>query len=1052
MSSLFLSYRRADSPGTVKYLFDRLKSRLPRWTLFYDHKVLLPGEVLSERLRYEVTSAEVVLCVIGPRWLDLLKERRDRPEIDHVREEVRLALSAGHTVIPLLVENAPMPREADLADFPELKPLCRLIGQSVRPEPDFDADLERLAAFLDQLGPGIGAGTVLGGKYKIHRAIGQGGMGVVYEAEQQTPRRIVAIKMVLEGMDTKEVLARFDGEKEALARMDHPNIARVIDSGSSPGGKPYFVMEFVRGEPITNYCDRKRLLPKDRLKLFRQVCSAVQHAHQKGIIHRDIKPSNVLVEEIDGQLIPKVIDFGLAKALAGRLTDRTLISETGKTVGTLIYASPEQAAGRQYDIDTRTDIYSLGALLYELLVGAPPFTQEKLKQIGDEAMCRAIIETEPSKPSTNLSSSNALPIIAANRHLEPLKLIHLVRGELDWIAMRALEKEPKRRYETASQFSDDIEHYLNDEPVEACPPSAGYKLRKFVHKHRAALTTAAAFALLLVISASVSIGLAIQATNARDAARDSEAKKDRALIAVKEERDRTKQESRKANQSLSDFYRERGRTLLSDGDSRGLLWLTRALTSAPADDLERQFLTRTIISAESRRHCELKAILSCQTGMVRAVAFSPNGKTVITGSHDKTAQLWSVADGTAVGPPMAHQDSVLAVAFSPDGKTVLTGSYDKTAQLWSVADGTAVGPPMAHQDSVFAVTFSPDGKTVLTGSDDKTARLWSATDGTPIGPPMVHQGKVHAVAFSPDGKTVVTASRDKTARLWAATAGTPVGKPMVHESEVSAVTFSPDGKTILTGSNNYTSRLWSAADGSPVVTSGEANNKRLWITESDEQVGLPRPPELWVSAGAFRPDGKTVVAPSVDNTERLWSTAFGVPVGQPMVHEAGILAVAFSPDGKTLVTASRDKTARLWSAADGTAVGQTIVHQDVVGAVAFSPDSKLVVTGSWDNTARLWNAADGSPIGRPMRHNGAAYTVAFSPDGKTVLTGSQNGTARLWHAPTVMAGDPQRILLWSQVITGMEIHEKSNAVEFLDAPTWRERRRELDALGGPPLP
>jgi serine/threonine protein kinase len=484
MSSLFISYRRADSPGTVKNLFDRLKTRLPRWMLFYDHKNLTPGEDFPERLRQEVTSAKVVLVAIGPRWVESLKERRNRPEIDHVREEVRLALDAGNKVIPVLVENASMPKDADLIDFPELLPLLRHNGRLVRPDPDFDNDIERLAAFLDELGPGVGAGTVLAGKYKILREIGQGGMGVVYQAEQLQPRRAVAVKMILEGMDTKEVLARFDSEKEALARMDHPNIARVIDSGSSPSGKPYFVMEFVKGEPITAYCDRKRLLPNDRLGLLRQVCSAVQHAHQKGIIHRDIKPSNVLIEEVDGQPIPKVIDFGLAKALAGKLTDKTLVSEVGKTVGTLIYSSPEQAAGRQYDVDTRTDVYSLGVLMYELLAGAPPFTEDELKKIGDDAMRKEIIGTEPSKPSTKLSSSNALLSIAANRQLEPAKLTRLVRGELDWIAMRALEKEPQRRYETPIQLSDDIERYLHNEPVKAGKPNALYRLKKFVRRNR----------------------------------------------------------------------------------------------------------------------------------------------------------------------------------------------------------------------------------------------------------------------------------------------------------------------------------------------------------------------------------------------------------------------------------------------------------------------------------------------------------------------------------------------------------------------------------------
>jgi serine/threonine protein kinase len=487
VSSLFLSYRRSDAPGTVKQLYDRLKSRLPQWRIFYDHEVLLPGQDLPERLHREVTSAAVVLCVIGPRWVTSLKERQRDPGVDHVHEEVRLALRAGHTVIPVLVENAAMPTDIDLVEFPDLQPLCRLIRQAVRPGPDFDTDIERLAAQLDSLGPGIGAGFVLGGRYKILREISRGGMGVVYEAEQQKPRRRVAVKMILEGMDTKDILARFDGEKEALARMDHPNIAGVIDSGASPSGKPYFVMDLVPGEPITVYCDRKKLPLKNRLELLRQVCAAAQHAHQKAIIHRDIKPSNVLVEEIDGCPIPKVIDFGLAKALAGNLTDKTLISEIGKTVGTLIYASPEQLAGRQYDVDTRTDVYGLGALLYELIAGIPPFTEERLKQVGDEAMRREIIEKEPPKPSTKLSSSNALPSIAANRQVEPRKLAGLISGELDWIVLRALEKDPNQRYDTAGQLSDDIERYLKNEPVTARAPSLEYRLAKFVRRNRIAV-------------------------------------------------------------------------------------------------------------------------------------------------------------------------------------------------------------------------------------------------------------------------------------------------------------------------------------------------------------------------------------------------------------------------------------------------------------------------------------------------------------------------------------------------------------------------------------
>jgi hypothetical protein len=267
LSKLFLSYRRADSPDSVKLLHERLLARLPRWSIFYDHRSVPTGQEFPERLRGEVTSSKVVLVIIGPRWMDLIRERRSLP-VDHVREEVRLALQSGNTVIPIVVGNAAMPTESELAEFPDLSPLLKRNGRWLRPEPDFDVDFERLCAFLDEVGPGVGPGTVLGGKYKITRYIDQGGMGVVFEAEQTAPKRTVAVKMILEGMDTKEVLARFDAERQALGVMAHPNICKVHDAGKSPSGRPYFVMDYVRGIPITDYCDDKKLTPHQRIDLY----------------------------------------------------------------------------------------------------------------------------------------------------------------------------------------------------------------------------------------------------------------------------------------------------------------------------------------------------------------------------------------------------------------------------------------------------------------------------------------------------------------------------------------------------------------------------------------------------------------------------------------------------------------------------------------------------------------------------------------------------------------------------------------------------------------
>ena len=335
--------------------------------------------------------------------------------------------------------------------------------------------------------------TVIADRYKIRQEIGEGGMGTVYLAEQLRPvRRQVALKLIKPGMDSRNVLARFESERQALALMDHPNIARVLDAGTTADGRPFFVMELVKGIPITDYCDGHRLDIPARLALFRQVCSAVQHAHQKGIIHRDLKPSNILVEAHDDKPVPKVIDFGLAKATSGmRLTEQSLFTAFGSVAGTPLYMAPEQASFNALDVDTRADIYALGVILYELLTGSTPIRRESIQRAALDEMLRVIREVEPPTPSSRISTSEALPSLAANRHVEPARLSRLVRGELDWIVMKALAKERERRYASAVGLADDLERHLNHEAVSAGPPTAAYRLRKFVRRNRVQVAAAA---------------------------------------------------------------------------------------------------------------------------------------------------------------------------------------------------------------------------------------------------------------------------------------------------------------------------------------------------------------------------------------------------------------------------------------------------------------------------------------------------------------------------------------------------------------------------------
>jgi non-specific serine/threonine protein kinase/serine/threonine-protein kinase len=358
------------------------------------------------------------------------------------------------------------------------------------------------------------------GPYKLVRQLGEGGMGVVYHAQQTQPiRRDVALKVIKPGMDSKQVIARFDSERQALAMMDHTNIARVFDAGTTAAGLPYFVMELVDGVPITRYCDSKRLTLKERIELFIPVCQAIQHAHQKGIIHRDIKPSNVLVKQEENQAVPKVIDFGLAKALGEKLSDATMFTSFGEVVGTLQYMSPEQAELGRRDIDTRSDVYSLGALLYELLTGTTPLEYDPTAKSNYLELLQRIREEEPKPPSTRLRRSAELKDAAVLRQSDPARLPKLLDRELDWIVMKALEKDRKRRYETINGMARDLQRYLAGDPLEAAPPSTAYRMGKFVRRHRLWLATAATFIALLVAGGAVSTWMAVRASRAEQEAR-----------------------------------------------------------------------------------------------------------------------------------------------------------------------------------------------------------------------------------------------------------------------------------------------------------------------------------------------------------------------------------------------------------------------------------------------------------------------------------------------------------------------------------------------------
>ncbi|HWB10568.1 MAG TPA: serine/threonine-protein kinase [Pirellulales bacterium] len=557
--------------------------------------------------------------------------------------------------------------------------LRRRVERLLEAHPKAGGFLEPTAAYV----PGAEeAGTVIAERYKLLEQIGEGGMGAVWVAEQTQPvRRKVALKLIKAGMDSHSVLARFEAERQALAVMDHPNVAKVLDGGLTESGRPFFVMEYVKGVPITEYCDATRLSVHERLQLFAQVCQAVQHAHQKGIIHRDLKPSNILVAPYDDKPVPKIIDFGLAKAMNQSLTERTLHTAHGTVLGTPLYMSPEQAQLNNLDVDTRSDIYSLGVLLYELLTGTTPLEKKRFKEAAWDEVRRIIREEEPPRPSTRLSSTDTLPSLAACRHTEPLKLTRQIRGDLDWIVMKALEKDRTRRYETANGFAADVQRHLAGEPVQAHPPSTAYRLKKFVRRHKGPVLagTLLVVALLLgVIGTSIGLVLADtarrRAESAEQNARDGRQKVDAAR--------------RAAERTAASLQIDLDLNEIQDDARLGLLRLARTLKGLPADVQElREFATVGIL-AVGQAFAPLLPPITHDGYDVTYEQLSPDARTLLTLGADRTARLWDTPTARPVAILRRGDERVVNCAISPDSRTVATDSEDGVLRFWDLPNGT----------------------------------------------------------------------------------------------------------------------------------------------------------------------------------------------------------------------------------------------------------------------------------------------------------------------------------------------------------------------------
>ena len=866
------------------------------------------------------------------------------------------------------------------------------------------------------------------GPYKLMEQIGEGGFGLVFVAEQMGPvRRKVALKIIKPGMDSQQVIARFEAERQALAMMDHVNIAKVFDAGTTEEGRPYFVMELVHGTPITTFCDEMKLTPRERLELFVPVCQAIHHAHQKGIIHRDIKPSNILVTMYDDRPVPKVIDFGIAKAIEQRLTEKTIYTQYGTMVGTFEYVSPEQAEMNAFGVDTRSDVYSLGVLLYELITGTTPLDRSQLRVAAYGEIIRLIKEQEPVRPSIQLSRSETLGRVAATRKTEPAKLFSQVEGELDWIVMKCLEKDRTRRYDGAAVLARDIQNYLGGEAVSACPPTFGYRVSKAYRKNRAAILTTAAIGAALLFATVSSLAFGIQSQRSEEKAKEQQ----RIAAANADKAQRNAEAARKSEEqaqtSLNELKQSEYALKIQGAYAalrEGNIGTWKALANSTSPDLrgwEWGFVTN---------HYQGPLLsLFGRVGKYNFVTFSPDGRTFAATNYQNSTALYDAVDGRQIKrwPSLRYERFV---SYDSTGKWLLAKGPDAAAVIWNTETGEQVGRFQPEGSIVSRAVFSPDDTLVATCSffgepkqlqleldspAERRVHIWDAVTGKELRELAVVPGRVLSLEFSPDGTKLLTASQQRdgqsSTRVWDAESG----KELFSVSGERAA-FSPSGSLLVTVDT-------SANQKDETILFESMNQVSVWDATTGERIrSLSAQTQGPLESISFSPDGKSVMG-SATAQIFVWKTETGV-LKQRIDAASSEVQSEYSQDGSKIISASAGSI-RIWDSSTN--------HMDqAFGGIrarrlnrqSFSSDGEHVLVRVKGNKAAMWHLAEGRAatvfdskyIGQDDPNDGDEFVRAVLPDfwGALSLDGRRAATGTGWVFPLDLErrGGSTRVEVW----------------------------------------